>query len=404
MIISKEQARKFLVIYHHLHKENPITTQEELLTYIKKVGCIQYDPINVLAYNSHLVLQSKVNNYRAEMLDELLYDRFELIDAWDKNLSIYHNADDQFFQRYRSRALKHYSELNEHVRQVIPSLRERMKTDGPTSSIDMKDSPLVKWSWAPTKAARAGLDYMFSNGETYVHHKVNTRKYYALIETHPHIQREHFDFESDESYHNWHIERRIGGVGLLPALKDTYAFIAIDGLTAAIRRATITRLLGLGRIKELHIEGIENPYYIRVSDIPLLEALSNYKEDTGTYKIIAALDNLIWDRDMIEELFDFRYRWEVYVPESKRDYGYYVLPILGGYAFIGRVVMKYNREDQQLVIYHLYFEDHIEQSDALILGLAHMFKSFYQFLGADGIQLIDGATNHQVIQQIIHLI
>lgn len=404
MHITKEQAKKFLVVYHHLHKDNQLHNEEELLGYIEKVGCIQYDPINVLAYNSHLVMQSKVTNYRAQMLDELLYKRYELIDAWDKNLSIYNCSDDPYFQRYRLRTLRYYSKLNAQVHDAIPSLRQRMLSEGPLSSIDFKDSPMINWSWAPTKAVRAALDYMFSNGEIYVHHKVNTRKYYDLIERHALIIRDGFDFKEDEAYYNWHVTRRIGGVGLLPALKDTYGFIAIDGLKASVRRATVQRLITLGHIVEVFIEGITHPYHIRKVDVPLLESLSTYNDDQPSSKIIAGLDNLIWDRDMIEEIFDFRYRWEVYVPETKREFGYYVLPILYGYDFIGRVVMKYNRIENHLDIHQLYFEKSVTVSDLPLDALALMFKNFYEFLGSDGINVIKGAQNEKNIRQIMTLV
>lgn len=303
--ITKQQAKKFLVIYHRLHPDNPLQGEGDLLQYIKKIGCIQFDPINVLAYNSHLVLQSRMPGYKLEWLDRLLYESFELIDAWDKNLSIYHVEDDPFFHRYRERMHRYYSKQYQACHELIPKLRQRIQVEGPMSSLDIKDSPTIDWAWAPTKAVRAALDLMFSNGDIYVHHKVNTRKYYDVIENHPLIKRQEDVFSGDQAYFQWHVERRIGGVGLLPALRDTYGFIAIDGLTAKIRRQTVKDLLALGRIEEIHIEGLASPYYIRRSDLPLLDDLESYSDDLVKAHIIAPLDNLIWDRTMIEEIFDF---------------------------------------------------------------------------------------------------
>ncbi len=401
MTISKEAAKKFLVVYHRLHHSNPITGNEDLINYIKKIGCIQYDPINVLAYNSHLVLQSRITSYQQDQLNRLLYEDFTLIDAWDKNLSIYHIDDDPYFHRYRNRMHRYYSQQFKQCHELIPKLRERIGERGPISSLDIKDSPRIDWAWAPTKAVRAALDLMFSNGDIYVHHKVNTRKYYDLIENHRHIVRDNSGFVSEDAYYQWHVERRIGGVGLLPAYKDTYAFIAMDGLTAKIRRQTVKDLLDSGRIVEVLIQGIPSPYYIRSSDLDLLHSLDDYSDQQHKSHIIAALDNLIWDRDMIEEIFDFKYRWEVYVPEAKRVFGYYVLPILYGYDFIGRLVMKYNRQTNQLEIHQWYLEPGIFKKDLDTQVLAEMLNRFAASLGAEGLIVLEDAHDYTFVKKLI---
>ena len=399
--LTKEEARKFLIAYHHLHRSNPLTTPQELMTYIKKVGCIQYDPINVLAYNSHLVLQSKYQKYTRAVLDTLLYEDYTLIDGWDKNLSIYAVSDDPFYSPYRNDSLRYYSRLSHTVHDLIPTLKDRIERQGPISSLDIKEGPIINWAWAPTKAVRAALDYMFHKGEIFVHHKVNTRKYYDLIEHHPSIQRGTDLFESEEAYHDWHLERRIGGVGMLPALKDTYGFIAVHNLTAKARRSCVDRLQKKNAITQLSVVGVETPYYIRTSDLKLLDRLEALDDGNPSAKIIAPLDNLIWDRDMIEELFDFKYRWEVYVPEAKRVYGYYVLPILYGYDFIGRIVMKYNRKTNTLEIHNLFFEEGYSGKVLPVLPFVEMFYDFKEFLGAEAVTVLDHARNRTFVRKVV---
>ncbi len=399
MKITKDQAQKFLIVYHHLHHENPLESSDDLLKYVEKIGCIQYDPINVLAYNSHLVLQSRYRDYQAAVLDECLYTNFDLIDAWDKNQSIYRVNDDPYFFRYRDRTYRYYDKLNENVRQVIPGLRDRIKAEGPLSSLDVKDSPQVNWSWAPTKAVRAALDYMFSQGDIYVHHKVNTRKYYDLVEHHPQIKRGGPVFANEDAYYDWHLLRRIGGVGILPAMTNSYAFIAIDGLKASIRRESIKRLIDKGDLVELEIEGIRDLYHIRSEDVPLLLDINQY-EVSHLAHIIAPLDNLIWDRVMVKELFDFDYKWEVYEPLAKRKYGYYVIPVLYQHRFIGRFVGKYNRESNKLEINHLYFEEGVNQDEAMMYALNRMFLRFARALGASDIKVMKGCKNSRLVHKI----
>ena len=78
------------------------------------------------------------------------------------------------------------------------------------------------------------------------------------------------------------------------------------------------------------IKGLERreSFYVRRNDLPALEAAAKAPESRQAAALIAPLDNLMWDRNLIEMLFDFSYSWEVYLPVAKRQYGYYVLPVL----------------------------------------------------------------------------
>ena len=75
-------------------------------------------------------------------------------------------------------------------------------------------------------------------------------------------------------------------------------------------------------VTEVSIEGIKETFYIPS------QALSYPVEVIDQISFIAPLDNMLWDRNLISVIFDFDYTWEVYVPKHKREYGYYVLPIL----------------------------------------------------------------------------
>ncbi len=87
--ISKDIIQKYLAVYHHLDESGQLHGKNGILEYIKKVGCVQFDPLNVVGYNSELVLQSRIVDFKKEDLYELLYIDRLLIDAWDKNMSIY---------------------------------------------------------------------------------------------------------------------------------------------------------------------------------------------------------------------------------------------------------------------------------------------------------------------------
>ena len=67
-------------------------------------------------------------------------------------------------------------------------------------------------------------------------------------------------------------------------------------------------------------------------------------------EFLAPLDNLIWDRELIKELFDFDYKWEIYTPVKDRKFGYYVLPVLYGEDFAGRIETARNKKNNRFII------------------------------------------------------
>ena len=103
MKICKEEARNFLIRYHHLAASQMLSGTDGILTYIKKVGYIQYDPLNIIGRNTDLVLQSRIIDYRPELLEQLLYKDRLLLDGWDKMMSVYSRDDWPYFHLVREK-------------------------------------------------------------------------------------------------------------------------------------------------------------------------------------------------------------------------------------------------------------------------------------------------------------
>ena len=91
--ISKEEARRFLVKYHGLDGGQGLSGKDGIMRFMNRVGCIQYDPLNVAGRNADLVLQSRIVGYRPRLLEELLYTARSLVDGYDKMMCIYRTED-----------------------------------------------------------------------------------------------------------------------------------------------------------------------------------------------------------------------------------------------------------------------------------------------------------------------
>ena len=125
--ISLQTARRFIFAHQHLYPPRQLTGKDGVQAFIRHVNCIQFDPINVVGRNPDLVLQSRVKDYRPEMLDELLYEDRRLLDGWDKMASIYPVEDWPYFARQRARMEAQFGVPNEIVMQVAPHIIGRAR-------------------------------------------------------------------------------------------------------------------------------------------------------------------------------------------------------------------------------------------------------------------------------------
>lgn len=389
--ISKKQARRFVLAQQNLDQVHTLTGKSGVLAHIRRVGCIQYDPLNIVGNNPELVLQARVRDFRPEMLQELLYKERMLVDGWDKNMSIYQLQDWPYFRR-RRRSAK--SNRGRTVKSVLPKIRKAIKQRGPLSSIDLDIDKIVDWSWAPTRLARAGLESMYNWGELVIHHRIHTRKLYDFAKRH--ISEELLSApdpnRTEQQFHDWYLRRRIGAVGLIWN-KASDAWLGMYGKGSNERKATLDRLLRQGKVLELLVEDVSMPLYMRREDKGILDATLNSKRNAPQAIIIAPLDNLLWDRRLVAQLFEFSYVWEVYKPVADRLYGYYVLPVLYGDRFIARFEPGMDKKSGAVIIKRWWWEPGINQTKTLHKDLLRCFHRFLKFLGADQLHIEKRAVN-----------
>ena len=382
--LTNRQARRFLLAHQSLLPPLGLESKDELLDFIRRVGCIQFDPLNIAGNNSELVLQSRVSGFRPGMLKELLYEDRKLIDGWDKNMSIYPVEYWPHFHRRRE-AIKRSSDTSyEAVHSILPQVRAAIEERGPLSSIDLDFNQNVDWSWAPTRLARAALESMYDWGELVIHHKVHTRRVFDFANRHIStlLLTSPDPNETDEQYHDWYLLRRIGSVGLLWN-KGSDAWLGMYGMKSAERRGAFERLLEKGLLLEVGVEGIDAPLYMRGEDKKTLDEILSSGGLSPRAVIVAPLDNLLWDRRLVQAIFDFYYIWEVYKPVADRQYGYYVLPILYGDRFIARFEPGRDKESGGLIIKNWWWEQGVVPSKRMQSALRRCFKRFLGFLETD---------------------
>ena len=395
MEITNGQARRFILAHQGLCPPYELEGKSGVLNHIHRVGCIQFDPLNIVGHNPELVLQARVSDFRPLMLQELLYQDRKLLDGWDKMMSIYSVEEWPYFRRRREAKRRNPGRSHGAVTSILPQVRKEIEERGPLSSIDLDFDQTVDWSWAPTRLARAALESMYFWGELVIHHKVNTRKVYDFANSHipEELLLARDPNETEEQYHDWYVLRRIGSVGLLWG-RSGGAWLAMPGIKSSERRLALTRLLQQGKVLEVRVEGMESPLYVRSEDQSSLNQVLDSDVQAPHAVILAPLDNLLWDRRFVEEMFDFYYRWEVYKPVAERRYGYYVLPVLHGDRFVARFEPGRDKKSGALIIKKWWWESGVSQSERMHLNLLHCFKRFLNYLGTDNLQ-IDSKTAEQ---------
>ena len=372
--MTREQARRFILSKQGLLGQYRFAGKEGAYRYIRQAGCIQYDPVDVCGKNAELTLQSRVHGFTKKMLADLLYKDRLLVDYTDKELSVWPSEDWPYFSAYRDRSRTHgagFPGIPELEKQAVAFIRE----NGPVSSDTLPIRGKIFWhssmhwsgNWHGTSpAARSVLEQLYTDGVLLIHHKSGSRKYYDLADKY--FSRDLLEADNpcpDEmSFIQWRIRRRIGAVGLLWNRRSD-AFLGIE-MTADQRDEAFEKLESDDVIRKTAVEGIRFPLYFLTEDLPLAEAvLADAVDRKPRLEFLAPLDPMLWDRKLIEAVWDYRYSWEIYTPAQKRKFGYYVLPMVYGEKMAGRIEAAADRKAETLVIKNIWYEPGIRQTKKL---------------------------------------
>lgn len=382
--LSKGEARRFLLAHQRLWPPRRLQGKDGILEYVRQVGSIQFDPINVVGRNPDLVLQSRTRRYQPGLLEELLYGERRLVEVWDKAASIILTSDWPRFARHRERMRREYGSPSNPQMKAAPQVIEAIRDRGPLSSIDFKHQDRIRSDWGiPTTLARAALEILHAMGELVVDHRVGTRRAFDLTERLlPADLVSAPDPIDDSDYRAWQVLRRIGGLGLASPTASEY-WLVRDQMKSRERQAILNRLVEAGELVAVAVEGLpDQRFFLRQADLPTLEAVRSKRPSQPKASFIAPLDNLMWQRDLLRLIFDFDYIWEVYKPAAQRKYGYYVLPVLYGDRFVARFDPKFDRTSGELTIANWWWEDGVRVDDRMSAALVVCVREFMRYLGA----------------------
>ena len=378
--LTNRQAREALVRYQMLGGRQPrgIDGAREVM---RRLGTIQFDPLNVVGRNADLVLQARVRGYRPEMLQKLLYEERFLVDGYDKEMCIYTAKD---FGAFAPQREMHAADVrrwleNRGQAEAFGMLEDVLAVIHARGACALTDIPVgasKDFGWGPRKPSGAAIEYLFRAGRLCVADKKGTQRRFDLAErVLPEDCRAPVG-RAAEAFDDWYVLRRAKCVGLI---RDRMGgawqgYVVSDD---ARRKAALARLCERGELIPCRVDGQRERYYA----VPEVLRANDDGRAIRQARFIAPLDNLMWDRGMVEALFGFRYRWEVYTPANKRQFGYYVLPVLYG----GRLVARFDplpaAKIGRFALRGWWWEAGARPSNAMLEAIERAMTRFAAYLG-----------------------
>jgi hypothetical protein len=361
LTIGREAARRFLVRRHFLAPPRALpATLASIWTVVDRIGSLQFDPLEVAGRNHDLVLLARIDGYRRAWTDALLYEERSLYETLNKGLSLVPTSELPWYRITwdKHRAEHEKTSFREHA-DLVEELLDRIRRDGPISSTDIEPRAAIDWYWRPTNPVRAILEALGEAGILGLARREGNRRIYDLAERlfpaellaerrEPDAQRRH------------KLLSRYRAHGLLGAGGGQQEVWAGTGTPAAVRDRHRAELLETGLIVPVSVEGVRGLRHVLAAEVPWLEAATRSiaagEPASEGAAMLAPLDPLVWDRQLLRSLFDFEYRWEVYVPAAKRRWGYYVLPLLFGDRLVGRIEPRIDRATGTLRILGMWWE------------------------------------------------
>ncbi len=237
------------------------------------------------------------------------------------------------------------------------------------------------WGWKPAKAA---LEYLWWRGDLTVAARRNFQKLYDLTERHlpDAVATEPL---TEEAYVDWAcaaaLQRLV--VATPRELRDFHYAVS-----AAEAEAWCEREAAKGNVQRVALQDRNGELPRAAYALPdwrrrLARAASALGRVEDRIRWLSPFDPVVRDRKRLERLFGFRYRFEAFVPAAKREYGYYVLPLLRGDTFVGRVDTKHHRKESELEVKGVWWEDGRGRTKTEHRLLEESLERLAIFVGAD---------------------
>ncbi|MFJ2711503.1 winged helix-turn-helix domain-containing protein [Pseudomonas sp. NPDC087346] len=381
---SLKQARRLALAAQGFNGRQPLTVKAPHINrLIERLGLLQIDSVNAVVRSHYLPLFSRLGCYSSDLLDQAAWSsgrRRTLFEYWGHEASLLPLAmypllgwrmqrarqGDDIYQQLA----KFGREQQDTVRRVLAAVEERGAL-GAGSLSTRQEKAGQWWDWSAEKHA---LEWLFAAGEVTVAGRRGFERLYDLPERviPATILQQPLPDESEAQRGLLLHAAQALGVGTEKDLRDYFR------LNPADARPRLAELVEDGLLQTCEVaDWRQIAYCLPEPKIPRKVVAS---------ALLSPFDSLIWERSRTERLFDFRYRLEIYTPQDKRVYGYYVLPFLHNERIAARVDLRAERASGRLAV-HAVHEEKPGLDEEGMLALALNLRRMADWLGLERVQL-----------------
>ena len=326
------------------------STTADAVALIKKLGVIQIDSVNVLVRSQELPLFSRLGDHDRNAIPKAT-SQGKIFEYWGHeaaHLPVELHPMFRFkMHAARSGKFKHwgltsfYAENKAFVKRIL----KHVEVNGSTSARELSTRTTKKSSWWDWDEAKTALEYLFLTGELM---SCGRGSDFARVYDIPErvlprkILQMPTPSETEARKELLVRAMRAQGVATMRDLADYYR------QKPAVVKPLVSELVDQGVLREVSVDGWQDKAYVhRNAQLP--------KRLFAT-ALLSPFDSLVWCRPRNERLFNFHYRIEIYTPQAKRKFGYYVLPFMVNGEMVGRVDLKADRANLKLLVQSVHIE------------------------------------------------
>ncbi|MFQ6548121.1 winged helix-turn-helix domain-containing protein [Aestuariibius sp. 2305UL40-4] len=357
---------------------------------LHSLGFVQVDSVNTLARAHDLILWSRRGQYRPRALEHLVARDRTAFEHWTHDAAVismpFYSMWRLKFARDEARMRARWPEGRRAGWEAeIETVLRHIHDHGPASSLDVggdeKKGSSGWWDWHPSKTA---LEFLWRSGQLAICHRQGFRKIYDLTERV--IPPEMLNRRSDDGeivdWAMWEALQRLG----FGTSGELAAFFEI--VTRDEAKAWCAEALSEGRLIEADIGMADGTRRRSFTTDALLDTAASLPEPSNRLRLLSPFDPALRDRARAERLFGFHYRIEIFVPEARRRYGYYVFPVLQGDRVIGRIDAK--RTGSTLAVRAFWPEAGVRMGKARTSGLMAELNRLKPLAGVKDVEFSDG--------------
>ena len=374
MKLSQEAVRGLMTAAQGLEQPSPIqSSKADVRRIMRQMHILQIDTISVVARSPYFVLWSRLGDYAANWLDELLSEG-AIFEYWSHAASFLPIEDYPLYRRLmidgKTWNEKSWRAWLEKHGTLIESMRSHIHEHGAVRSADFERPDRPTTGWWDWKDEKIVLEGMWLRGDLMVSKRHNFQRVYDLRER---IVTEWEDQHAPslEAVYQTFVLNTVKALGVTKG-----AWIAdYFRLPKKTALPVIKDLEKRGELQTVEVEGWDVPVYFHPNQRKTIEAAADGEFPRSKTTLLSPFDPLVWDRARAQELFNFNYLIECYTPAPKRVYGYFTLPILYNNTLIGRLDPKAHRKDGIFEVKALHLEPGVVVDDALIAALKQTLQT-----------------------------